>query len=259
MINAGVLNSVVFLSTGVATLNVTPPVDAAYDHIVILYKKNGGSIWIVGDSYIGSQGVAGTVTQSGLTDTVWYHFCVVASDSSGRLSLPSNTVIAKDDEFVPEEIAFVENGIILLSNCPTFQSLTGSLTAEAARTRIFDMHFDEVSDEKKFPMAVLYYNGVVAMEKIAETLFIGSCELVLTFIDTAPKQRDRIDRVVARAFMTRFGKIAQEMRSLQGTDTFLNCNSIDAASEPYFGGVEDDKEETEDLIFVDYKMQCGFK
>lgn len=259
MINAAVLNSVQFLSTAVATLTVTPPVDAAYDHLVILWKKNGSSIWTVGDSYTGSQGVQGTVTQSGLSDTVWYHFCVVVSDSQGRLSLPSNVVIAKDDEFVPEEILFVENGIVLLSNCPTFQTWTNSLTADQARTRIFDAQYEKWNDGNKFPMAVIYYDNVVDFEQVAQRMFLGSCDLILTFSDTVPKQRDRINRDTMREFMTTVGKIAQEMRSLQGTDTFLYCSKINPISEPWIDDIEDEEEETGAMICVEYKLQCGFK
>lgn len=256
---AGVLNSASVDSSTVATLNITPATDAAYSVTKVLYKKHGASSWTVyGSTYTGTQGVAGNFTVTASFDPSWYQFCVVTSDTSGRLSLPSNIKTAKNETYIAEENLFVENTIVLLSNCPSFQSFTNTTTAETARQRIFDREFSEITDSKYFPMAVIYYDNAVKSAQIDTSTFISSCNLNMTFVSSCSSEHERNDKIICREFMDLIGPIIQEMKSLQGIDLYLNINNLDMVSNPYFAMVEDNKDETQDLVMVDFTIQAGF-
>jgi hypothetical protein len=74
-------------------LTVTPPaLPSAYDHIATYYRKVGigaGTVWSAGPTYVGAQGVAGTVDVTGLTGFEVYEFVAVSLDAGGSVSLPS--------------------------------------------------------------------------------------------------------------------------------------------------------------------------
>lgn len=71
------------------TLTITPPAAGNYDRTLIYYKRAGiYEAWSSGGTYVGVQGVAGTVQVTGLDDNQFYQFILVA-EYSGLYSLPS--------------------------------------------------------------------------------------------------------------------------------------------------------------------------
>ena len=78
---------------GSIRLALTPPaLPSAYSHVHVYYRQVGigaGTVWLSGGTYVGAQGVAGTVDVTGLTANEVYEFVAVTEDPAGLLSLPS--------------------------------------------------------------------------------------------------------------------------------------------------------------------------
>jgi len=157
-ITAPTFNSVSISST-TATLNITPPVDAAYSLCQILYRKFGHDTWTVGSTHVGSQGVASNATQSGLLADTLYQFTILTADSSSRYSLPSVSKQAHGITSVADNNLFIANAITLLSNSANFQTFVSQATAELAQTRIHNKEINHIVDKLYFPCACVYFEA----------------------------------------------------------------------------------------------------
>lgn len=92
-VNAPTLTSVADLATGGALrLSLTPPAAGDYDHCQILHRPRDASAWTTGPTYVGAQGVAGTVDVTGLTNGAIYEVLAYAVDVAGAGGPPSVTI-----------------------------------------------------------------------------------------------------------------------------------------------------------------------
>lgn len=73
------------------TLNITPPLGTGYAETEIYYRLVGAIAWIVGPTFVGTQGVAGDKQITGLTNESRYEFVLFADFGSGGFSAPSIT------------------------------------------------------------------------------------------------------------------------------------------------------------------------
>lgn len=64
------------------TLTITPPASGNYTETQIYYRKYNAISWTTGTTYVGVQGIQGTVNQTGLDDNTGYEFYVVVNYSS---------------------------------------------------------------------------------------------------------------------------------------------------------------------------------
>jgi len=192
-ITAPTLNSVVISGT-TATLNITPPVDAAYALCQIFYKKYGLSDWTLGSTYVGSQGVAGSATQSGLLADTLYQFMILAADSSSRYSAPSTVIITHGIELVAENNLFITNAMTLLANSTQFQSFVGASTVDGALLRIHDRDINSMRETPYFPCATVYFYGDNTT-RYSNELNIKNMEIQIQFFKQVTDEKDRNEKI----------------------------------------------------------------
>ena len=261
-ITVGTLNSVSIVTT-TATLNITPPaVEAAYDLIQVLYKKHGISNFTVGVTYVGVQGVAGNVDQTGLEANTLYDFCITTADSSSRYSLPSPIISAIGTVFASENNLFVANAITLLANCTTFIDWIGGTTSAHARERINNKELSAINENQRlyFPCANVYFENDIS-NQVDTHLFIKNVTIKIQFLTECSAEKTRNEPELLTSFMDTIGKINQELESLNGVDSYLHFKSLSLQSEPMFAGLtqmEDDQETKTDLIMVTTTLLAGF-
>lgn len=253
-ITAPTLNSVTISST-TATLNITPPVDAAYALCQIFYKKYGLSAWTLGNTYVGSQGVAGNATQSGLLADTLYQFMILAADSSSRYSAPSSVIIAHGMELVAENNLFVTNAMTLLANSTQFQSFVGASTVEGALLRIHNRDINSMRETPYFPCATVYFMNDTT-ERYNNDLNIKNMDIKIQFFKQVTDEKDRDEPQLCTDFMNDIGKIEYELNLLNGVDSFLNFRNSLLDHEPVFGGLVDS--DNQDLIMTTLTLQAGF-
>lgn len=256
-ITSGLINSVIISGTN-ATINITPPVDASYDHTQIIYKRYGASNWIVGNTNNGTQGVAGNVTQSGINEPFLYIFSCLMADSASNYSLPSNSVIAINDEVVSESNLFIENTKVLLSNSQNFMDWTNTTTTEDAKLRISDKEISTLVDENpKWPLALVYYGGNSKSDKLDTNNFIMNSDIEIIFINSCSDELQRDESQICRDLLEITEKIIADIKNLEGVDGFLIVNEIRMTEAPSIFNVRDNLDETEDLVAVKYLLQTG--
>lgn len=260
-ITAGTLNSVSIAST-TATLNITPPaIEAAYALMQVLYKVKGRSSWVVGTTYVGVQGVAGNVNQTGLETDRLYEFCVLTADSSSRYSLPSSILQAQSTVTQSENNLFIANAITLLSNSTNFISFVGGSTSNDALLRIHNKELSVLNPNHKlyFPFACVYFDSDES-RRFDSHLFIRNVNIKIAFYKEIPAEKDRDEPTIATEFMTTIGKIIDELQTMQGVDTYLVVKQINLDGEPMFGNLtqlEEDQEIPTDTIHISMTLQAG--
>lgn len=256
-ISSGTLNSVSIAST-TATLNYTPPaVEAAYQLDQVLYKKTGHSLWTVGATNVGTLGVAGNISQTGLFADTLYDFCVVTADSSDRYSLPSNIKTTSGATIISEINSYIDNMITLLSNSSNFQTWTSQNTAELAQARIHRIDLNAVNDSLYFPCAVVDSDNDENTE-IDTNSFLSSAILKVKFLAEVSTDPEVDMRVLTKEFMANVGKIVQDLQSLQGVNTYLAIKKIATPNVPMFAGITDNSQgETQELITITLTITAG--
>lgn len=253
-LTAPTFNSVSIVGT-VATLNCTPPVDAEYDHSQIFYRLKGGSNYIAGATFIGTQGLAENQTQPGLIDGKVYEFALAAADSEGRYSELSVTRIKWNTTSISEKNLFLINAMILLSNCPSFQTFTNTDDADAALERIHSREINLYIENTKFPCAVIYFEGDARTTGQAN---IMNTDISLKLIEECKSDRDRDEKLICDNHLNIAQKIIHEIRQLQGVDDYLIIPETEESQEPTFLNLTDDlAEETQDYIFSIFILKCG--
>lgn len=260
-ITAGTLNSVSISST-TATLNITPPaIEAAYALMQVLYKIKGDSNWTVGVTYVGTQGVAGNVNQTGLESDKLYEFCVLTADSSSRYSLASQILQAQSTVTQSENNLFLNNAITLLSNSTNFISFVGGTTSSDALLRIHNKDLNSLNPNKTlyFPCACVYFDSDES-NRFDNYLFIRNVNIKIMILKSVEAEKDRDEPVIATNFMATVGKIIDELQLMQGIDTYLVVKQITLDGEPKFGNltqIEEDQETATDLINITMTLQVG--
>ena len=255
-ITAPTFNSVSISGT-TATLNIMPPVDAAYSICHIFYRKFGHDTYTLGSTYTGSQGVAGNATQSGLLADTLYQFIIFAADSSSRYSAPSVSRQAHGTTSVADNNLFVSNAITLLSNSTNFQTFTNQNTAELAQTRIHNKQLDYVVDELYFPCSCVYFETDNSIQ-IDTDNFLRTVPIKIQFLQEITKDRERNEAELSRIFMASVGKIVSDLYLLNGVDSYLNFKSLDMPNAPSFSAPFDSEDGPEALIQVTITLQAGF-
>lgn len=255
-ITAPTFNSVSISST-TATLNITPPVDAAYALCQILYRKFGYDAWTVGSTYVGSQGVAGNATQSGLLADTLYQFTILAADSSSRYSLPSVSRQAHGITSVADNNLFITNAITLLSNSTWFQTFTSQSTAELAQTRIHNKELNHIVDQLYFPCACVYFETDNSTQ-IDTDNFLRSVPIKIQLLQAVSGDSERDEPLLAKNFMAYVGKIISDLQLLNGVDSYLNFSAINVPNAPMFSAPLDGEDGPEALIEITITLQAGF-
>jgi len=256
-INAGSIHSVSISGT-TATINVTPATDAAYALTQVLYKRFGSSDWTLGLTSVGTQGVAGDISQTGITELYLYQFAVLTADSSGRYSLPSNLVSAKNIVAAAESALFLENAKVIISNSATFQTWTNTTTAEAAKLRIYDRELSTILEESpKFPLCVIDYEDGLSSVKYDNVNFLTNANISVIFVDSCSSDRDRDEAAISRNFLAKSEKVKFDVEQLESVDAYLIVKSITMIKGASIFSVEDTEQGTEDLIAVQYSFETG--
>lgn len=251
------LNSVSISGT-VATLNCTPPVDIQYSFSQIIYRKFGSSSFIMGSIFFGTQGVSENQTQSGLIEGQLYQFGLLSADISSRYSFPSQMLSAVSTTSIAESNLFITNAMTIIANSATFQSWTKSNNSNEAILRIYDREFNNIIEEKNFPLATLYYAGGVKSNRIDSNLFLTNTSIQVQFIETCSGEHDRDEAKICRDHLSVVEKIIFEIKRLQGVDSYLIIKSIDLNGEPQFMmTTEEETDLTEDFIFSQYTLEAG--
>lgn len=260
-LTVAVLNSVSISGT-TATLNITPPaVEAAYALSQIFYKKKGHSAFTTGSTYVGSLGVAGNATQTGLTADTLYEFMVEVADSASRYSAPSSVLCAQSTATASENNLFVANAITLLSNCTSFISWVGGATASDALLRIHNRELSTKNPNKNiyFPCAVVYYQGD-SSNQIDTANFIRNVNIKIQLLSGCESEKDRDEPVIATAFMNTVGKICDELEQLQGVDSYMCFKNLTGDNQPSFDDltlIDEEQESRQDIIFINLTLQAG--
>lgn len=255
-ITAPTFNSVSISGT-TATLNITPPIDAAYSVCHIFYRIFGHDNYTLGSSYTGSQGVAGNATQSGLLADTLYQFIIFAADSSLRYSAPSVSKQAHGITSVADNNLFVANAITLLSNSSNFQTFTSQATAELAQTRIHNKELNQIVDKLYFPCACVYFETDSATQ-IDTDNFLRTVPIKIQFLQEVSGDSERNEPVLATAFKNLVGKIISDIQLLNGVDSFLNFSSVTVPNAPMFSVPFDSEDGPQSLIEITITLQAGF-
>jgi len=250
------LNSVV-CGDGQATLNVTPPVSANYNFTRVFYRKRDESSWTVGDSFVGTQGVAGDFIQTGLTNGFIYDFVVFTADTNGGNSPPSAELWCRVQTTGPvsEEKLWLDNLEIIIANSEKFQDVIGATgtTGEkiaAAKLRIHRAIKPTVTK----PYIVIDFQDGADNTKISESGHLGEALLYMAFVqDSTLGGRDNAEEDFD-TFINNTGIIRAELLILSGTDNFLNIRNIGFGEfNPTFLA----DEEQADEIIVAYSIESG--
>jgi len=250
------LNSVV-CGDGQATLNITPPVSATYNFTRIFYRKRDESSWTAGDTFIGTQGVAGNFIQTGLTNGFIYNFVVFAADTGGGNSPPSAELWCRVQGTGPvsEEKLWLDNLETIIANSEKFQDLigaTGTTGAKIAAARLRIYRAIQTTVVK--PYIIIDFQDGADSDKISESGYVSEALLYMAFVaDSTIGGRDDADTDF-NTFIDGTGIIREELKLLSGTDDFLNIRKIGFGE---FNPTFLSDEEQADEISVAYAIESG--
>ncbi len=251
------LNSVI-CGDGQATLNITPPVSASYNFTRIFYRKRDESMWTVGDTFTGTQGVAGNFIQTGLSNGFIYNFIVFATDTGGGNGPPSAESWCRvEGPLESEEKRFLDNLQTILANCERFQSIIGATgtTGEkiaAAKLKIHRGIMPEGGITK--PYAFIDFQDGADSIKIGESQHLSDALLYYAIVADTKLGGRANAKADFDTFIEDTGIIREELKALSGTDDFLNIRSI--GFDEYKPTFLSD-EELEDELVVAYAIETG--
>lgn len=194
----------------------------------LLYWLRTGSAWTAGATRVGD----GTIVQTGLTPGALYFFVAVSDNGESSLPSPLRSALVRASAVTPAASVSLPLGNLrdLLQDCVSFQTWVGALDAASAAANIYLVALSEpVADKRPFALIAQREPAVVESLAIAGGAgqqFNDNGQLELLFEATVDPA-DAGDHAAAELrFTNAVGAIVDEMKSLAGTDGYVQLRSV---------------------------------
>lgn len=248
-------NSVSF-SANDAVLNITPSADVDRTESIVFYKEFGNSAWIEGESYTGTAGVAGDVTQGGLSAGITYEFMII--DTDGDLySLPSVVKSACSSEYVSESKLVLLNLQTLLANCSIVQGWFGSSVVETVKERIYLDQFNDKIADSALPYIVIGLGEETKTDRVDTDSFILAGSLDILIANECSGLANRDESLIIMNELDRAGQLISELQEKQGMSGLLVFQGIALKSRPEVMEYAQRTEDDTSLVITEIEITLG--